>query len=158
MCDSTQTTEKNHNKLEFQPVKTGRSIGGSFMNNYIHYVSGFFEHNQEADDGFTKLIANGLPPEHVKIYIHHSPTHAHESTEVNNEVLKDILVDGTIWCRSGYRYWCVNRSHSDRDQCYFILASRLIAPLVLLCWGASTGGVVGASIDTAGNHTRYITE
>jgi hypothetical protein len=93
MCGSTQTTENIHHRLKFQHLKTGHSIGGSLMNNYIHYVSGFFEHNQEADDGFTKLIANGLPPEPVKIYIHHSPTLSHESTEGNNEILKDILVE-----------------------------------------------------------------
>lgn len=159
MCGSKQTTEKIHNKLKLRSVKTSRSIGGSFMNNYIHYVLGFCEHNQEADDGFTKLIANGLPPERVKIYKHHSPTHAHEFTEGNNEVLKDILVDGTIWCRSGNRSWCVDRSRSDGDQCYFICGQPLnCPPLVLLGWEAIIGGVVGASIDTAGNHTRYITE
>lgn len=66
------------------------------MNHSIHYVSGFFEHLQQADAVFTKLIAQGLPPERVQIYKHHSPAIAHEPTERNNEVLKDILVDGTV--------------------------------------------------------------
>jgi hypothetical protein len=40
----------------------------------------------------------------------------------------------------------------------FVASPLIVPPLVLLGWEAIIGGVVGASIDTAGNHTRYITE
>lgn len=38
------------------------------MNNYVHFVSGFFVHRKDADDVFEKLISKGLPRERVKTY------------------------------------------------------------------------------------------
>lgn len=121
------------------------------MNHYIHYVSGFFEHNKEADDVFTKLIANGLPPERVQIYKHHSPAIAHESSEGNNEVLKDILVDGSIGAGVGTGIGALIEVALITTNATLFVASPLIAPLVLLGWGASIGGVVGASIGATEN-------
>ena len=63
------------------------------MNDYVHYVTGFFEHSKETNDVLEKLAAQGLPRE----------------------------------------------------------ASPLIAPLVLLGWGASIGGLMGATIGAAKN-------
>lgn len=125
------------------------------MNHYIHYVSGFFVHNQEADDVFTKLIAQGLPPERVQIYTHHSPALAHKPTEDNNEVLKDILVDGTIGAGVGTGIGALIEVALIATNVTLFVASPLIAPLVLLGWGASVGGVVGASIGAAENKKPF---
>ncbi|ABE55541.1 conserved hypothetical protein [Shewanella denitrificans OS217] len=125
------------------------------MNHYTHYVSGFFEHNQEADDVFTKLIENGLPPERVKIYTHHSPALTHKPTEGNNEVLKDILVDGTIGAGVGTGIGALIEVALIATNVTLFVASPLIAPLVLLGWGASIGGVVGASIGAAENKKPF---
>ncbi len=121
------------------------------MNHYIHYVSGFFEHHQEADDIFTKLIAQGLPSERVQIYTHHSSAHTHEPTEGNNEVLKDILVDGSIGAGVGTGVGALIEVALITTNVTLFVASPLIAPLVLLGWGASVGGLVGASVGSAEN-------
>lgn len=121
------------------------------MNHYIHYVSGFFEHHQAADDVFTKLIAQGLPRERVQIYTHHSPALVHDPTEGNNEVLKDILVDGTIGAGVGTGIGALVEVALITANVTLFVASPLIAPLVLLGWGASIGGLVGASIGAAEN-------
>lgn len=67
MCDSTQTTEKIHNKLKFQHVKTGRSIGGSLMNKYIHYVS-HSPNSTLTAKALTMAYKSREQPEHVMFY------------------------------------------------------------------------------------------
>lgn len=121
------------------------------MNHYIHYVSGFFEHQREADDVFAKLISQGLPHERVQNYRHHAPALAHEPSEGSNEVLKDILVDGSIGAGVGTGIGALMEVALITTNVTLFVASPLIAPLVLLGWGASVGGVVGASIGAAEN-------
>jgi hypothetical protein len=125
------------------------------MNHYIHYVSGFFEHDQEANDVFEKLIAQGLPSEHVHIYTHHSPAHTHESSEGSNEILKDILVDGSIGAGVGTGIGALIEVALISTNVTLFVASPLIAPLVLLGWGASIGGLLGASVGSAENKKPF---
>tara|TARA_R110001583_G_scaffold9433_13_gene44820 strand:+ start:551 stop:1096 length:546 start_codon:yes stop_codon:yes gene_type:complete len=129
------------------------------MNNDIHYVSGIFEHHQEADDVFTKLITQGLPKERVQIYTHHSPAHTsevtHEPTEDNNKVLKDILVDGSIGTGLGTGVGALIEVALITTNVTLFVASPLIAPLALLGWGASVGGMLGASIGATENKKPF---
>lgn len=121
------------------------------MNHYLHYVSGFFAHREEADDVFAKLIAQGLPPERVQIYSSRAIPPVHEPTESSNDVLKDVLVDGTIGTVVGTGIGALIQVALIATNVTLFVASPLIAPLVLLGWGASIGGVVGASIGAAEN-------
>jgi hypothetical protein len=125
------------------------------MNKNMHYVSGFFEHHQQADAVLTKLIAQGLPRERVQIYTHHSPAFAHEPSEGDNEVLKDIAVDGTIGAGVGTGIGALIEVALITANVTLFVASPLIAPLVLLGWGASVGGVVGASIGASENEKPF---
>lgn len=121
------------------------------MNHYTHYVSGFFEHREEANDVFTKLIAQGIPSERVQIYDSSSVAASHESEEGNNEVLKEVLVDGTIGTVVGTGVGALIQVALLAANVTLFIASPLIAPLALLGWGASIGGLVGASIGAAEN-------
>ena len=119
------------------------------MNHYIHYVSGFFEHRAEADDAFNKIIAQGLPDERVQLHTHHLPTR--ESTEGSNEVLKDVLEDGAIGVATGAGLGALIEVAMVATNVSLFIASPLIAPLALLGWGASVGGLLGASIGATKN-------
>jgi hypothetical protein len=121
------------------------------MNHYAHYVSGFFVHHAEADDVFEKLIAQGLPSERVKIYTVRKTAPTHETTESSNDVLKEILVDGTIGTAVGTGIGVLIEVALIAANVTLFVASPLIAPLALLGWGATIGGVVGASIGAAEN-------
>jgi len=119
------------------------------MNHYLHYLSGFFEYHDQAKDVFNKLAAQGLPVEHMRIYSKSAPLPLHESTESSNEVLKDVLVDGTIGTAVGTGIGALIQVALIASNVTLFVASPLIAPLVLLGWGAGIGGVVGASIGAA---------
>jgi len=121
------------------------------MTTYVHYVSGFFAHREEADDVIEKLIAQGIAPDRVQIYKQNSPTPTHEATESSNQVLKDVLIDGTIGTAVGTGVGALIQVALIATNVTLFVASPLIAPLVLLGWGASIGGVVGASIGAAEN-------
>jgi len=121
------------------------------MNHHNHYVSGFFEHHQEADDVFAKLVAQGIPRARVKIYTSASPTIVHKPSADSNEVLKDVLVDGTIGTVVGTGVGALIEVALVAANVTLFVASPLIAPLVLLGWGASIGAVVGAGIGAAEN-------
>lgn len=121
------------------------------MNDYVHYVSGFFEHRKEADDVIEKLIAHGIAPERVHIFTQQSPALNHEATESSNQVLKDVLIDGTIGTAVGTGVGALIQAGLIAANVSLFVASPLIAPLVLLGWGAGLGGVIGATIGAAGN-------
>jgi hypothetical protein len=121
------------------------------MTTYVHYVSGFFSHRAEADDVFEKLITQGIARERVQVYTPAAPTPTHKAAESSNEVLKEVLVDGTIGTVVGTGVGALIQVALIAANVTLFVASPLIAPLVLLGWGASIGGVVGASIGAAEN-------
>lgn len=118
---------------------------------YKHHVSGFFAHREEANDVFSKLLEQGLPSERVKMFDKQPSTTTHESKESSNEVLKDVLVDGTIGTVVGTGVGALIEVALVAANVTLFIASPLLAPLVLLGWGATIGGVVGASIGAAEN-------
>ncbi len=120
------------------------------MNDYVHYVSGFFAHHHEADAVIEKLVAQGITRE--RIYLYKQPAQGattHEPVESSNQVLKDVLVDGAIGTAVGTGVGALIQVGLIAANVTLFVASPLIAPLVLLGWGASIGGVVGASIGAA---------
>jgi hypothetical protein len=119
------------------------------MKNYVHYVSGFFTHQDQAEDVFSKLIATGLPQSRVQFYASHAPDHI--STEGSNQVLKKILVDGAIGVGLGAGAGLLIQVAFMINDVGVLAASPLIAPLVLIGWGASIGGFIGASIGAVKN-------
>ena len=121
------------------------------MNHYVHFVTGFFEHSAEAEDVFTKLIAQGIPSNRVMTYAAHTPAPPHNSTEGSNEILTEVLVDGAIGTVAGTGIGALIEVALIASNVTLFVASPLIAPLVLLGWGASMGGLVGATIGAAEN-------
>ena len=121
------------------------------MNDYVHYVTGFFEHSKETNDVLEKLAAQGLPRERVQTYSELTTAPVHEPVESSNQVLKEILVDGTIGTVAGTGIGALAQVGLIAANVTLFVASPLIAPLVLLGWGASIGGLMGATIGAAKN-------
>jgi hypothetical protein len=117
------------------------------MENYRHYVSGFFAHRDQAEKTVSELLAAGLPLIRVHLLDKDSlspPTH--EATESSDVVLKDIIVDGVIGTAVGTGVGALITVGMVAANVSLFVASPLIAPLTMLGWGASIGGLVGASI------------
>ena len=116
------------------------------MDEYRHHVSGFFANREEAESIFSRLVERGLPRERLQIFAADStaqpgPTPLTES----NEVLKDMAVDGSIGAAVGTGIGALGSVALAVANVSLFIASPLLAPLVMLGWGASLGGLVGAA-------------
>ena len=96
-----------------------------------------------------KLVAQGLPRERVQTYSELKTAPEHEPVESSNQVLKEILVDGTIGTMAGTGVGALAQVGLIATNVTLFVASPLIAPLVLLGWGASIGGLMGSTIGAA---------
>lgn len=114
------------------------------MDKYNHHVSGFFVHRDEAQIALSKLVERGLPRERLQIFENNAvaPTAAPDAN--SNAVLKDLVVDGAIGTAVGTGVGVLAELALVAANVTLFVASPLIAPLAMLGWGASLGGVIGA--------------
>lgn len=120
------------------------------MAEQYHYVSGFFATREEAQEARAELDARGLPPAQLQLYETNSPVSDPPKGD-SNAVLKNVVVDGSIGTVVGTGLGALAQVALIAGNVSLFIASPLLAPLVMLGWGASVGGLVGASIGaTAG--------
>ncbi|MCH8529343.1 MAG: hypothetical protein LAT65_00700 [Saccharospirillum sp.] len=118
------------------------------MNEYRHHISGFFATRVGAENALSRLVDKGLSHEHVHIFSadSDSPTPATEGK--SNDALKDILVDGTVGTAAGAGVGALGTVALTATSVTLFAASPLVAPLVMIGWGASLGGLIGAAVGT----------
>jgi len=115
------------------------------MDEYRHYVSGFFAHRAEAEGALSSLVERGLPRERLQIFDADSSPPVSEPQGQSNEVLTNVLVDGAIGTAVGTGIGALAQVALVAGSISLFVASPLIAPLVMLGWGASLGGIIGAA-------------
>lgn len=115
------------------------------LNQYRHHVSGFFAHHQDAESVHRNLLARGIPASRLQLLgAGPTPTSALPLTD-SNRVLDDILTKGAIGTAVGTGVGALAELALLAANVSLFVASPLIAPLVLLGWGASLGGFIGAA-------------
>lgn len=119
------------------------------MSSYRHYLSGFFTHRDQADIAETRLITGGLPRTRLQIFDSNSTPLTHKSTDGSNQVLKEVLVDGAVGTAVGLTIGGLAEVALVAANVTLFVASPLIAPLVMMGWGAGIGGLLGASAGAA---------
>lgn len=119
------------------------------MENYRHYVSGFFAHRDQAEEAISELVVAGLPLTRIHLFDKDAMPATHSATESSDLVLKDILVDGAIGTVVGTGVGALLTAAMVAANVTLFVASPLIGPLAMLGWGASIGGLVGASVGAA---------
>jgi len=115
------------------------------MADYIHHVSGFFPHRADADRALSGLVAQGLLPERLHVFESGSAPPVVPPKATSDGVLKDILVDGAIGTAVGTGVGALAELALVAANVTLFVASPLIAPLAMLGWGASLGGLIGAT-------------
>ena len=118
------------------------------MAEQYHYVSGFFATRDEAQQARAELDARGLPPAQLQLYETHSPVSDPPRGD-SNAVLKDVVVDGAIGTAVGTGLGALAQVALIAGNVSLFIASPLLAPLVMMGWGASIGGLLGASVGAA---------
>lgn len=115
------------------------------MADYCHHVSGFFAHREEAEGALSRLIAQGLPRGQLQLFAADSGPAVSQPQGESNEVLNNVLVDGAIGTAVGTGIGALAQLALVAGSVTLFVASPLVAPLVMLGWGASLGALVGAA-------------
>ncbi|MBK1646177.1 hypothetical protein CKO25_16295 [Thiocapsa imhoffii] len=121
------------------------------MSEYHHYVAGFFAHRDDAERVFSRLAEQGLPRERMQIFASDALPPPSAVQERSDAVLKDVVVDGAIGTAVGTGLGALAGMALVATNVTLFIASPLLAPLMLLGWGASVGGVVGAVAGASGD-------
>jgi hypothetical protein len=137
-------------RLEFHPYHTAL-VESKQMNEYRHHVSGFFADRTEATDAISALVERGLPRERLQMFDADSAPPAPAPERASNKVLNDVLVDGAIGTAVGTGIGALGELALVAANVSLFVASPLIAPLMMLGWGASLGGFIGAVAGASGN-------
>jgi hypothetical protein len=125
------------------------------MNPYRHHVSGFFSHREAAESTLSTLVERGLPREQLQIYAADSTSSSPAQEAKSDGVLKDVLVDGAIGTAVGTGIGALGSVALAATSVTLFIASPLVAPLMLLGWGASIGALIGAAAGaTAGDGNK----
>ncbi len=115
------------------------------MNAYRHHVSGFFANRAEAESAQSRLIEHGIPRDRLNLVEERSAASPPTPHAASNEVLHDVVVDGAIGVAAGVGVGALAELALVAANVSLFIASPLVAPLVMLGWGASLGGLVGAA-------------
>jgi hypothetical protein len=120
------------------------------MDDYRHHVSGFFAHRAEAEAALARLVERGLPREQIELFDASSAPPATEPQDDSSKVLQDVVTDGAIGTAVGTGVGALAGLALVASGVSLFVASPLVAPLVILGWGASLGGFIGAAAGTTG--------
>lgn len=122
------------------------------MDDYRHHVSGFFPHRDKADRTLAQLIERGLPAAQLEIFAGNADIPPAPTPQTHsNEVLKDVMVDGAIGTAVGTGVGGLATLGLVAANVSLFIASPLVAPLIMLGWGASLGGFIGAAVGASSN-------
>jgi hypothetical protein len=114
------------------------------MNDRLHHVCGFFSRTDDAQNALATLVDHGMAREALRVFPG-DPAMA-ETESSSDTALKDILVDGAIGTAVGTGVGVLAEVALVAANVSLFIASPLLAPLVMLGWGASIGGTVGAIV------------
>lgn len=115
------------------------------MSQYRHHVSGIFSNRSEAVSTLETLIKLGISNKQLQIFESDASLPATTQQAKSNEVLKDMVVDGAIGTAIGTGVGALTQVALIAANVSLFIASPLVAPLALLGWGASLGGMAGAT-------------
>lgn len=124
------------------------------MDTYRHHISGFYAVHEDADKALEVLIERGVPRDQVQLLDSNLPTATPVPRDDSNAVLKDVLVDGSIGTAVGAGLGGLTHVALVAANVSLFVASPVLAPLVMLGWGASIGGLLGAASGAVTSNTR----
>ena len=119
------------------------------MGEYRHHVSGFFAQREGAQNAYDEIVERGVPGEQMQLFEADSPASGGAVQADSNKVLKNMVVDGTIGTAVGTGIGALAQLALGVANVSLFVASPLIAPLAMLGWGASLGGLIGAAAGAA---------
>lgn len=127
-----------------------RANASSHGQGVSHKVSAIYPNSAEAQAVCQRLLDSGIAADAIDI-LHEHP---HQPiNEDSNEVLKDVLVDGAIGTAVGAGVGALGTAALWASSVTLFVASPVLAPLMMLGWFASVGGLVGAAVGAEASNT-----
>ena len=124
------------------------------MTEYNHHVSGFFVKRAEAQIALSKLKDREIPSEQLRIYDNATAAREPAPDANSNTMLKNLIVDGAVGAAVGTGIGVLAEVALVVANVSLFIASPLLAPLAMLGWGASLGGIVGAVIGSESSNKK----
>lgn len=116
-----------------------------------HKVSAIYATRGEAERVRQHLIDGGIAASEVAL-LQDLPLPTVD--DQNDEVLKDMLVDGAIGTAVGTGVGAIGTVILWAASVTLFVASPVVAPLAMLGWFASVGGIAGAVAGAAGSESK----
>lgn len=114
------------------------------MNKSMHRVVGVYDTYAEAQSAHAQLLAHGLSADQLKTL--RPGLAGAEGQADSDDVLKELARDGAIGTAVGTLAGAAGTVAIAAANLSLFIASPVLATLVMLGWGASLGGVVGAVV------------
>ena len=116
------------------------------MDKYLHRILGFYTTRTEAEAVAGQLQRGGVNPGQLRILEPGLGGAGNEGHADSDDVLREMLVDGSIGTGVGALAGAAGTIAMGVASVSLFIASPVLAALVMLGWGASPGGVVGAVV------------
>ncbi len=109
-----------------------------------HYVSGFFAQRGLAQDAYDQFIGMGMKPDQMGLYQSQALAPEPALPLGSTAVLERVIVDAGIGTVAGTLLGGLAEIALVAANVSLFIAAPLVTPLVMLGWGASLGGLIGA--------------
>jgi len=114
------------------------------MEDYLHRVVGLYPTGAQADSAVAKLLQGGLAIENLTVLEPRRDGTQPQIAADDEDILKEVLREGAIGTAIGTFAGAAGSVALAAVNISLFIASPVLAPLVMLGWGASLGGLVGA--------------
>jgi len=114
------------------------------MEDYLHRVVGLYPTGTQADSAVAKLLQGGLAIENLTVLEPRRDGTQPQIAADDEDILKEVLREGAIGTAIGTFAGAAGSVALAAVNISLFIASPVLAPLVMLGWGASLGGLVGA--------------
>lgn len=117
------------------------------MSKYCHQISGFFHFKSQAEIAYSSLIAQGINKNQLSL---HRADFALDNNSASNEssinAFASILLSVAFGVAIGSIVGMLVELSLIASNINLFVASPFIGPVVLIGWGASIGGFIGAVV------------
>ena len=114
------------------------------MSNTAHRVSGIYATRREAEVVYDRLLRDGFQAGQMELI--DQPGADAETDPDSDEVRNEMLVGGAIGTAAGAGAGALGSAAIAAANVSLFIASPLLGTLMMVGWGASVGGIVGASV------------
>lgn len=118
----------------------------------LESVTGIYPSIDDAHQVAQQLIDRGVSQDHIQVVSTQAGNHVSQ-VENNGEVLKNVILDSAVGTTIGAGVGALGEIALVAANVSLFVASPLIAPLVMIGWGAVVGGFIGAA-NGISNHDR----